>query len=86
MSFLDHIDRCNNARLAEFEPWFIGEDRAGYIHRDFAPELAKRPDLFGHREAAWHLEPALDTPARRTAALRDWSSFPGPDAGCGRWP
>ena len=72
MSFLDHIERCNNARLAEFEPWFVGGERAGFIHRAFAPELAGRPDLFMHREAAWHLDAALDTPAKRTAAVRDF--------------
>ncbi len=70
MSFLDHIRRCNNADLSQFEPWFVGPERAGFIHRDFAPELARRPDLFEHRDKAWHLDPALDTPAKRTAAMR----------------
>jgi hypothetical protein len=72
MSFLDHIQRCNNARLGEFEPWFIGRDRAGFLHRDFAPVVAERPDLFTRRDKAWHLDPALDTPDKRTAALRDF--------------
>ena len=66
MSFLDHIARCNNADLGQFEPWFIGATRAGFIHRDFAA----RPDLFARRDGAWHLAPGLDTPDRRTAAVR----------------
>ena len=72
MSFLDHIRRCNNADLSQFEPWFVGSERAGFIHRDFAPELARRPDLFAHRDKAWHLDPALDTPLKRTAAMRSF--------------
>ena len=70
MSFLDHIRRCNNAQLSQFEPWFVGSERAGFIHHDFAPVLAGRPDLFSHRDKAWHLDPALDTPQKRTAAMR----------------
>jgi len=67
MSFLDHIKRCNNADLSQFEPWFVGKTRAGFIHRDFAPVLAA--PLFARRDGAWHLDPSLDTAARRTAAM-----------------
>ena len=70
MSFLDHIARCNNADLGQFEPWFVGQTRAGFIHRDFAPVIAERPDLFRRRDGAWHLDPSLDTPGKRTAAMR----------------
>ena len=70
MSFLDHIARCNNADLSQFEPWFVGDTRAGFIHRDFLPMVAVRSDLFSHRDGAWYLEPSLDTPDKRTAALR----------------
>ena len=30
MSFLDHIDACNNADLGQFEPWYVGSVRAGF--------------------------------------------------------
>ena len=73
MSFLDHIARCNNADLRQFEPWFVGPERAGYIHRDVAPELAAKPKLFSHRDGAWHLDPALDTPPKRTAAMHEFA-------------
>jgi isopentenyldiphosphate isomerase len=69
MSFLDHIERCNNADLSQFEPWFIGRTRIGFLHRDFLPMIAVRPDLFGHRDGGWYLDAALDTPAKRTAAM-----------------
>ncbi len=70
MSFLDHIKRCNNADLGQFEPWFIGRQRAGFLHRDFAPVVAARRDLFVRRDGAWHLDAAFDTPDKRTAAVR----------------
>ena len=70
MSFLDHIDACNNADLSQFEPWYVGAVRAGFLHRDFLPMVAVRPDLFSHRDGGWYLEPSLDTPAKRTAAMR----------------
>lgn len=70
MSFLDHIRRCNNADLSQFEPWFIDSTRAGFLHRDFLPTIAVRPDLFGHRDGGWYLSSALDTPARRSETMR----------------
>ena len=72
MSFLVHIRRCNNADLGQFEPWYVGATRAGYLHRDFLPMIAVRPGLFSHRDGGWHLEASLDTPANRTAAMRDF--------------
>ena len=70
MSFLDHIRRCNNADLSQCEPWFIGEVRAGFLHRDFLPMIAVRPDLFSHRDGGWYLSAALDTPSTRSEAMR----------------
>lgn len=70
MSFLDHIERCNNADLSQFEPWFIGPRRAGFLHRDFAPLVASRRGLFTRRDKSWHLDPTLDTPDKRTQAVR----------------
>src|SRR5262245_23642922 len=72
MSFLDHIRRCNNADLGEFEPWFIGAQRAGFLHRDFAPLVGSRSRLFTRRDKRWHLDSTLDTPQKRSAAVRDF--------------
>jgi len=75
MSFLDHIARCNAHDLSQFQPWFIGTMRAGWVHGDFAPRLSSRPDLFMHDTAGWHLSVNLATPQARTddveAFLRD---------------
>eukprot|EP01034_Spumella_vulgaris_P007698 gene7698-9807_t len=70
MSFLDHIRRCNNADLAQFEPWFVGPHRAGFVHRDFAADAVQDSGLFERRDGAWHLDPRLDTPQTRTAEVR----------------
>ena len=69
MSFLDHIARCNNADLRQFEPWFVGRERAGFIHRDFAPTLAAKPELFTHRKQGWYFAGELDAPTKRSAAM-----------------
>ncbi|MBV8191842.1 MAG: DUF4743 domain-containing protein [Alphaproteobacteria bacterium] len=70
MSFLDHIARCNNADLSQFEPWFIGTQRAGYLHREFAPLVVARGGFFQRGDSAWQLDPGLDTPQKRTDAVR----------------
>jgi isopentenyldiphosphate isomerase len=70
MAFLDHISRCNNANIAEFEPWFIGATRAGFVHRDSLDWIASGPIV--QRDGKWQLDPALDTPDQRTAAMRAW--------------
>jgi isopentenyldiphosphate isomerase len=69
MSFLDHITRCNNADLRQFEPLYVGTERAGFIHRDFADVLAAKPQLFQRGKRTWHLSSALDAPTRRSAAV-----------------
>jgi len=69
MSFLDHIARCNNADMRQFEPWYVGAERVGFIHREFAQVLAGKPQLFVRRQRAWHLSSALDAPTKRTAAM-----------------
>ncbi len=75
MSFLDHIERCNAHDLSQFQPWLIGAARAGWVHRDFAAVLGRRPDLFTAGADAWHLSEALTAPQQRTeevgAFLRD---------------
>jgi isopentenyldiphosphate isomerase len=69
MSFLDHIARCNAHDLSQFEPWFIGTERCGWVHRAFAPVLRRRPDLFVPAATGWRLSAALATPEARTEAV-----------------
>lgn len=70
MSFLDHIRRCNNADLGQFEPWFVGPHRAGFVHRDFASDTLPASGLFSRAGDAWHLDSRLDRPEKRTAEMR----------------
>lgn len=72
MSFLDHIRTCNAHDLSQFEPWHIGRQRVGWIHRDFAPHLAARPDLFDHAAGRWRLSDRLADAAARTMAVEAW--------------
>lgn len=72
MSFLDHIRRCNNADLTQFEPWFVGRHRAGFLHREFAASVVAAGKLFARGNGAWHLDPGLATPTTRTAAMRNF--------------
>jgi 8-oxo-dGTP pyrophosphatase MutT (NUDIX family) len=72
MSFLDHIRICNAHDLSQFEPWSIGSQRVGWIHRDFAPRLAARPDLFNRIAGGWRLSARLGDAATRTAAVEAW--------------
>ncbi len=72
MSFLDHIEACNAHDLSLFVPWFIGPARAGWVHRDFAAILGRRPDLFGHRAGSWRLSESLANPQQRTDAVESF--------------
>lgn len=72
MSFLDHIRTCNAHDLGQFEPWHIGPTRVGWIHDDFAPRLAARPDLFERIAGGWRLSDRLADTAARTVAVEAW--------------
>lgn len=72
MSFLDHIRACNAHDLSQFEPWHIGPQRVGWIHHDFAPHLAARPDLFARITGGWRLTDRLGDAAERTIAVEAW--------------
>jgi len=72
MSFLDHIRACNTHDIGQFEPWHIGPQRIGWIHRDFAPRLTARPDLFDRVAGGWRLSHRLTDAAARTAAVEAW--------------
>jgi isopentenyldiphosphate isomerase len=69
VSFLERIAACNNADLARFIPFLVGDAQIGHVHRDFAPMLAAFPDVFAVGPDRAGLVAALDTPDRRTAAV-----------------
>ena len=46
MSFLDHIQACNNADLSQFRPLMVGDCRLGWVERRFAGRLKDWPGVF----------------------------------------
>lgn len=69
MALLDHIAACNKHDMSRFRPFRVAGQPVGWIHDDFVPVLARRPDLFMIQPHAVTLSPALDTPAARSTAV-----------------
>jgi 8-oxo-dGTP pyrophosphatase MutT (NUDIX family) len=57
MSFLDHIEACNSARLKEFLPLRIDEIRVGWLRPEFAQELRAFPKIFQVEQDQSRLHP-----------------------------
>lgn len=71
MAFRDHIAACNRYDLARFRPLMIGSDRVGWLGHDAARHLAAFADVFTVGVDNVVLNPALATPAERTAAVHE---------------
>jgi len=69
MAFIDHIRACNAHDITRFRPFRVAGRNAGWIRDDFAPTLARRPDLFMIQPHAVTLSRALTTPEQRSDAL-----------------
>lgn len=71
MSLIDHIHRCQNADMARFLPWRIGEHRAGWVRRDVAEHLATYPTVFSVDDKSVRLKPHMSSYDYRSAAVGD---------------
>ncbi|PID46254.1 MAG: NUDIX hydrolase [Proteobacteria bacterium] len=69
MSYLEHIQRCNQFVREQFLPFFIGEQCLGLTHKDHVIHLLKWPDVFYVDHQGLHLNPTLNTPESRTDAV-----------------
>jgi len=70
MSFLDRINECDNAGALDcYLPFWAGEVRVGWVHRDFAPSLGPFGDAFVADDGMVTLAPGLDDYAARTGAV-----------------
>ncbi len=69
MAFLDHIARCNAHDLAKFRPLRVAGQRVGWVRHDTAARLAAFPRIFQVTEEAITLDPHLDDPDSRSAAV-----------------
>ncbi|MEX2616952.1 MAG: DUF4743 domain-containing protein [Alphaproteobacteria bacterium] len=69
MSYLDHINACNNADLSQFLPFVTGAQRIGWLDRSFAARLSAWPDVFVTNPEQIGLSPAFGDFASRSAAM-----------------
>jgi 8-oxo-dGTP pyrophosphatase MutT (NUDIX family) len=69
MSFLDHIDHCNNADLSAFLPLALGNTRVGWIHHKLGMELGRWPDAFAMNEHSVSMAPHADDFNKRSAVV-----------------
>lgn len=69
MAYLECIRACNNARLADYVPWWVDGQVYGWIGVDFAAQLQAFPEVFVSRADGLHFPDTLQTPAARTAAV-----------------
>ncbi|MGB1310114.1 MAG: DUF4743 domain-containing protein, partial [Leucothrix sp.] len=69
MSFLRHIQQCNQYDEKQFIPFFIDDQCYGLTRKDHADHLARWPEVFQHTNETLHLHPALNSPSARTAAV-----------------
>ena len=69
MSFLDRIRECNNWNPRHFRRFKVAGQAIGWVKPAFAAALAPYRDVFRVGEAGVELNPALDDPESRTAAV-----------------
>lgn len=69
MSFLDHINHCNNADLTAFLPLALGKTRIGWIHHKLGMELGRWPEAFAMNEHSVSMAPHAGDFDKRSAAV-----------------
>jgi 8-oxo-dGTP pyrophosphatase MutT (NUDIX family) len=71
VSYLRHLELCNAFDPGEYVPFLVDAIRVGFIRRAKLAALAGFPAVFRCSDRAVRLAPALDTPAKRSAALAE---------------
>ena len=69
LSYLDHINRCNEYSLKGRYPFLIDGVRFGFVTNEFAQTLNQFPDVFILTGSELRLSEALTTPKMRTDAV-----------------
>ena len=69
MSFLNHIDRCNNANLSAFLPLALNKKRIGWIHHTLGVELGRWPEAFAMNEHSVSMAPHASDFDKRSSAV-----------------
>ncbi len=68
MSYLERIYTCNNADLAGYYPWLIGQVSYGWVSPEFTQYLQQWPEIFCLNDQVLNLNPALTDYTARTLA------------------
>ena len=69
MSYISHIQRCNQYPEDQFLQFYIGETCLGLTRKDHIAHLIKWPDVFDANDSGLYLNPNLNTPELRTQAV-----------------
>lgn len=69
MSYLEHIQRCNQFDNEQFIPFYIGDQCFGLTHKAHVTHLVQWPDVFDSDGKGLHLNPGLNTIETRTHAV-----------------
>lgn len=69
MSYLKRIYTCNNADLAGYYPWLIGQVAYGWVSPEFTKYLQQWPEIFCLNDQVLNLNPALTDYTARTLAI-----------------
>ena len=69
MGYLRHIQQCNQYQKDLFIPFLIDNRCYGLAHKDHVANLLNWPEVFSENATGLHLNPALDTAEKRTAAV-----------------
>ena len=71
MAFLDRIRACNRHDLGQYAGFRAGGARLGWVRQDRLPQLDRFDGLFRRNGAGLELDPALETPHERSAAMAE---------------
>jgi len=69
MSYLRHIQQCNQYQENLFSPFLIDDQCFGLIHKNHVSHLLRWPDVFTAKDGSIILAPKLNTPEKRTSAV-----------------
>ena len=69
MSYLDHIEACNNADLEKQSPFLVGGEQLGWLAPDAVENLTSNFRRFERTAEGVTLSDILDTPQGRSAAM-----------------
>jgi len=71
MTYLDHINACNNFASVGYHPFLIDGTRSGWVRNEFAERLKEWPDYFLVENTVVSLHPRLKDFDSRSEAVKE---------------